>query len=233
MEHKLERPHIVRVCMNSQRYYPWNCAETSTRRKACKNEMKSHYLDTYVGLVKLEAGLSASVLVPKVKRTKPKVSNISDEIKPPMSRAEELMEKYKVLREKSKQDAKKSLSSLLKKEKPVSRPVTPRVEQPPEGDEEIELSAIHLQKLLRGRGIQLSKGKENHLELIQEPRNVPALQKEEQQPQKADKALKVTLKKQRDKQRHKNSQKEVSQAKVAGAELQHLFDTLSKELIHL
>lgn len=47
------------------------------------------------------------------------------------------------------------------------------------------------------------KGKENHLDLIQELRTVNALQREEQELQKADKELVKTLTDQRDKSRHK------------------------------
>ena len=47
------------------------------------------------------------------------------------------------------------------------------------------------------------KGKEKHLELIRELRTVHALQREEQELKKADKELVITLKKQRDKNRHK------------------------------
>lgn len=47
-----------------------------------------------VGLIKLEAGISASVLKPQVEG--PKVSIIKDVIKPPVSSAVKLMEKYKV-----------------------------------------------------------------------------------------------------------------------------------------
>ncbi|XP_018533773.2 LOW QUALITY PROTEIN: cilia- and flagella-associated protein 91 [Lates calcarifer] len=227
VEGKLEQFGIAR---GSQTYSPHTRRDTFTR-SARNNELKNHYLDTYEGLQELEAGLSASVLKPLVKRPKPKVK---DRIQPPVSRAVEIMKKYKALREENEQAA-RSLRFLTKKDKPVPRPVTPRVEEPPEGDEEIELAVIHLQKLLRGRSIQyeMFKGKENHLELIQELRTVHALQREEQELQKADKELVITLKKQRDKQRHKTSQEEVSQARVVGAELEHLFDTLSKELIRL
>lgn len=51
--------------------------------------------------------------------------------------------------------------------------------------------------------VQMFKGKENHLELIQELRTVHALQREEQELQKADKELLITLKKQRDQNSHK------------------------------
>lgn len=51
--------------------------------------------------------------------------------------------------------------------------------------------------------IQVFNGKENYLELIRELRTVHALQREEQELQKANKGLIMTLKKQRDEHRHK------------------------------
>uniref|UniRef100_A0A3B4GYI0 Cilia- and flagella-associated protein 91 n=1 Tax=Pundamilia nyererei TaxID=303518 RepID=A0A3B4GYI0_9CICH len=165
------------------------------------------YLDTYEGLEELEAQLSASVLKSKRERTKPKVSE--DVMKPPESRAVQLLKKYKV----------RTLRFLLRKETPVPHPVTPTVETPPEGEEEKELAVIFLQKLLRGRRIQyeMFKGKEKHQDLIQELRTVHALKREEQELQKADKEHVMMLNKQRDKR----------------AELERVFDTLSKELIRL
>lgn len=47
------------------------------------------------------------------------------------------------------------------------------------------------------------KGRENHIELIQEIRTVNALQREEQELQEADKELVLSLKEQRDNARHK------------------------------
>lgn len=51
--------------------------------------------------------------------------------------------------------------------------------------------------------VQMFKGKENHLELIQELRTVNALQREEQELQNSDKELVMTLTQQRDKSIHK------------------------------
>lgn len=51
--------------------------------------------------------------------------------------------------------------------------------------------------------IQMFNGKENHLELIQELRTIHALQREEQDLQKANKAVVLALKKERDKHRQK------------------------------
>ncbi|XP_070832333.1 cilia- and flagella-associated protein 91 [Chaetodon trifascialis] len=221
---KLERSAIVRDYTSS-----WTHRGTFTNGNT-PNKLKSHYLDTYEGLIKLEAGLSASVL------KRPKVSTVKDVIKPPVCSTAKLIEKYRALRQEENKDVtEKSLRFLVKKDKPVPRPVTPRVEEPPEGDEETELAVIYMQKLLRGKSVQyeMFKGKENHLELIQELRTVHAPQREEQELQKAEKELIMSLKKQRDKNRHKISQEEASQARVVGAELEHLFDTLSKELIRL
>ncbi|XP_034549653.1 cilia- and flagella-associated protein 91 [Notolabrus celidotus] len=205
-----------------------------TSRDTNKNALKSHYLDTYEGLQKLEAGLSASVLKPQVIKPKPQVKPVKEVVKAPVSRAVQLMTKYKMLREEQKQE-RAALRFQLRKEKPVPRPITPKVEEPPEGDEETELAVIHLQKLLRGRSVQFEMftGKENHLNLIQELRTVHALQAEKQELQKADKELILSEKKQREKLRHKTSQVFASQAAAVGAELEHLFNTLSKDLIHL
>uniref|UniRef100_A0A671W4K8 Cilia- and flagella-associated protein 91 n=1 Tax=Sparus aurata TaxID=8175 RepID=A0A671W4K8_SPAAU len=230
VEGKLERPGIVRDFTDCKTYTLRTTRDTFTDGDTRNNGLKSYYLDTYEGLLKLEAGLSPSVLKPQVKTPK--------QVKPSSSRAVEVMMEYKVklptvapqaLR-KEMNEQEKPLRFLVKKEKPVPRPVSPRVEETPEGEEETELAVIYLQKLLRGRSIQyeMFKGKENHQELIQELRTVHALQREEQELHRADKELVITLKKQRDEQRHK-----ASQARVVGAELEHLFDTLSKELIHL
>ncbi|XP_026151507.1 cilia- and flagella-associated protein 91 [Mastacembelus armatus] len=219
LEEKLDRHGFVKYCSKTN--------ISQTHRKMSNNEFKSHYLDTYEGLLEIEAGLFTSELNPRVKTPKPKG---------PASRAVELLKKYEVLRDEMNQQlTEKSLRFLVKKEKPVPRPVTPTLEEPPEGEEEIELAVIHLQKLLRGRSIQykMFKNKENYLELIQELRTVHALQKEEQELKKADKVLVTTLKQQRDKNIHKTSQEEASQVGVVGAELEYLFDTLSKELIRL
>ncbi|KAM7407243.1 hypothetical protein PAMA_003122 [Pampus argenteus] len=229
---KLQRCGIVKG-------YKDYSTQTRTRRDAVSsrstlnNELKSRYFDTYEGLLELEAGLSTSVHKPWVKRHKPKVKDV---MKAPEKKEIELMKKHKALKEgENVQVTEKSLRFLVKKEKPVPRPATPKVEEPPEGEEEIELASIYSQKLLRGRSIQyeMFTSKENHLELIQELKTDHALQKEEQEMQKANKDLVMTLKKQRDKHRHKTSQDEASQAREVGGELEHLFDTLSKELIRL
>ncbi|XP_023140479.2 cilia- and flagella-associated protein 91 [Amphiprion ocellaris] len=205
--------------------------QTHTNKNTSNNELKSCYLDTYEGLLELEASLNASVHKSAVRRPKSKI--IKPVIKPPVDKAMELLEKYRGLREEVNKQ--KALRFPVKKEKPVPRPVTPTVEKPPEGDEESELAVIHLQKVLRGRSVQyeMFKGKEKHLDLIQELRSVHALQEDGQKQHKADEDLIMNLKKQKDNQRHKICREEASQASVVDAELGQLFDTWSKELIRL
>ncbi|XP_037344216.2 cilia- and flagella-associated protein 91 isoform X2 [Pungitius pungitius] len=229
VEGEIEQLSSVKNYTNIQKRAPRSRRDPFSNSNTSNNEMKSHYLNTYEGLQEIEAGLSASVFKSLGKVDKP----IKSVIRPPGSKEVELLEKYKAVIAEEK-EAKKS-SRYLVKLKPVARPVTPRVEEPPEGDEETELAVISLQKLLRGRSVQnkMFKGKENNLELIRELRTVHALQGEEQQLLNADKELVMNLKAQMDKHRHKTSQKEASQARMVGADLEPLFDTLSKELIHL
>ncbi|KAM9851226.1 cilia- and flagella-associated protein 91 [Aulostomus maculatus] len=218
------RYHSDYSCKN---YAPSAHKSIVTNRKSTYSELKTHYMDTYEGFLELESGLS--VLQKQVKSHKPKV-------KPPESRTDRLIKKYQALKEKEKEQPMRiSLRCVKKKGKPVPRAVTPKVQEPPEGDEELELAVIHLQKLLRGRSKQYEMfiGKEKNLELIKELRTVHALQKDDKDLQKADRELMMTLKKQRDDLRHKISQEEASRARVVGAELEHVFDFLSKELIRL
>ncbi|KAJ4933042.1 hypothetical protein JOQ06_029879 [Pogonophryne albipinna] len=219
MEWKLDRLGVIKELKDSQAVSPQSRSDKFSNRITRNKEFKSHYLDTFEGLVELEAGISASVLKPLGKKKKPKASIFKSMIKPPVCRGVDVMRKYKALKEGREQEEcghEKSSRFLLKTEKPVVRPVTPRVEEPPEGDEERELAVVHLQKFLRGRSIQyeMFEGKENHLDLIHELRTVHALQREEQELQKADKGLVMSLKKQRDKHRHESSQEEASQARV-------------------
>ncbi|XP_058487033.1 cilia- and flagella-associated protein 91 [Solea solea] len=209
--------------------------DTQTYRGTFTRSVQSHYLDTYEGLLELEAGMSDSSFNHRAKKPKPRVSTAKDATMSPVNGAVTLMNTYKALRAEENKRVTPPSRFLIKKEKPVPRPLTPRVDEPPEGEEEMELAVIHLQKLLRGRSIQceMFTGKENHMELIQELRSTHALQTEEQELLNADKDLVIALKKQRDKHLHKISEEEASQAGAVGAELEHLFDTLSKELIRL
>ncbi|CAG5865697.1 unnamed protein product [Menidia menidia] len=224
-----KRPNIG---IHSQRYSP--PAHMGSITNSTTHEWESHYLGTYEGLLELEARLNTSVPKPQTKESKPKVRKYRN--KSLACRAVELLEEYKAQKEEMNKPKTKEVSRfLIRNEKPEPLPVTPRVEKPPEGDEETELAVINLQKLLRGRSTQyqMFKGKENQPELIQELRTIYALQSKEQEQQRAEKGAIIALKKQRDHQRHQDAQKDAFYAAFEGAELEQIFDTLSKELIHL
>ncbi|XP_056146039.1 cilia- and flagella-associated protein 91 [Lampris incognitus] len=235
LEGKLERRDIVKdyTDYSSQTYAPLARSGVIPRQNS-QSAVKSRYLDTYEGLLKLEAELPASVVDLQVKAPKAKAgrgfAGRSER------REMELAKMCLAIREeKEKVAVKKPLRFLVKKEEPAPRPLTPRVDEPPEGEEERELAVTFLQKLLRGRSVQyqMFEGKEKHLDLIGELRTTHALLKEEQDLLNADARITETLKNQRDLHRHKTSEEEACQAGMVGAALVDLLDTLSKELIRL
>uniref|UniRef100_A0A673XN22 Cilia- and flagella-associated protein 91 n=1 Tax=Salmo trutta TaxID=8032 RepID=A0A673XN22_SALTR len=236
VEGKLKRRDIIKDYSNysSQTYAPLSRIGLFPDRHSQRNMVKSRYLDTYEGLLELEAGLPVSVTEPCIKAPVPKVSK--GFVKRSARREIELMKTHQALKEeKTRVEEKKTLRFLFKTEKSVPRPQTPVVDEPPEGDEERELAVICLQKLLRGRSIQnqMFEGKEKRLELIQELRTTHALQREVQELQRADTQLTLALQRQREQHTHKASLVEGYQAGVAGAELVDMLDFLSKELIRL
>ncbi|XP_054644284.1 cilia- and flagella-associated protein 91 isoform X2 [Dunckerocampus dactyliophorus] len=185
-------------------------------------------LETYGGLLNQVHRPLDLLLKQQKMYTKTKVNTSKVVIKPPESRRSLLLHKYK--------DLKDELAKfLVKKEKPAPRPVTPTVEEPPEGEEEKELAVIQLQKLLRGRSIQteIFNSKENHLDLIKELRTTHALRAKEQRLQEADKEHVMALKEKRDTLQLERSREEAIHAAAVGGELEYVFDTLSKELIRL
>lgn len=236
VEGKLKRRDIIKDYSNysSQTYAPLSRIGLFPDRHSQRNMVKSRYLDTYEGLLELEAGLPVSVTEPCIKAPVPKVSK--GFVKRSARREIELMKTHQALKEeKTRVEEKKTLRFLFKTEKSVPRPQTPVVDEPPEGDEDRELAVIYLQKLLRGRSIQnqMFEGKEKRLELIQELRTTHALQREVQELQRADTQLTLALQRQREQHTHKASLVEGYQAGVAGAELVDMLDFLSKELIRL
>ncbi|XP_057707744.1 cilia- and flagella-associated protein 91 [Corythoichthys intestinalis] len=202
------------------------CGEDFVGKKKYSNDFQK--VQTYDGLLNGLQRPRAAYLKQLKKLSKAKPYSSKGNIRSPDDRRNFLLDKYKNLKD-------EIAKYLVKKEKPAPRPVTPTVEEPPEGEEERELAVIHLQKLLRGRCIQtqIFTGKENHLDLIKELRMAHALRAEEQQMQKADKKMVMALKEERDKIQLERSRKEAQHTGAIGAELEYVFDTLSKELIRL
>ncbi|KAL0963416.1 hypothetical protein UPYG_G00306150 [Umbra pygmaea] len=235
VEGKLERRDIIKEYTNhsSQTYAPLSRIGLFPDRHSQCNVVKSHYLDTYEGLLELEAGLPVSVTEPRIKAPVPKTSK--GFIKRSARRDMELMKTHQALKEKTHVEEKKALRFLIKTEKPVPRPLTPVVDAPPEGDEDRELAVIFLQKLLRGRSIQnqMIEGKQKRLELIQELRTTHALQRAEQELRSSEAQFTLSLQRDRGKRMDQAARVEGYQAAMAGAELVDTLDFLSKELIRL
>ncbi|XP_037530265.1 cilia- and flagella-associated protein 91 [Nematolebias whitei] len=165
-------------------------------------------------------------------------SLMSDDIKarckPRVNKAVELLNNYKALLEEEKQvKVEKPLRFLVKKEKPPPRLVTPRVEAPPEGEEEKELAIIAIQSMLRHIRVrsEVTEGVKNNQMLIEELLMANPLTPEDEEIQRADKEFVMALQKERYEQREKIAQEEEAHNKLVGAELALLFDTLAKERI--
>uniref|UniRef100_A0A4W4GR76 Cilia- and flagella-associated protein 91 n=1 Tax=Electrophorus electricus TaxID=8005 RepID=A0A4W4GR76_ELEEL len=212
----------------SQTYAPLSRHGVFPDRHTARSTVTSRLLSTYQGLLELETSLPASALEPRIKAPKPRAS------KGFLSRSErremELMRMHQV-----RAEEKKPLRFLYKKEKPVPRPSTPVVDVPLESEEKKELAVIYLQKLLRGRSIQnqMLEGRAKRLELIQELRTTHALQREEQELQRADKQVTLALQRERELHSTKISQIDAYMAGLSGAVLVDMLDFLAKELVRL
>ncbi|CAL8369073.1 unnamed protein product [Arctogadus glacialis] len=239
VEGRLERRDVVRDHTDhaSQAYAPLTRGGSVPDRVHSRSVggVSSRFLDTYQGLLELEASLPASVLEPRIQAPGPRASRGF------VGRAErremELTQTHEALRaEKDRVEVVKPLRFLVKKERPAPRrPPTPSVDPPPEGEEEREVAAIVLQKLLRGRSIQyqMFAGKEKNLALIREVRTTHALLGEEQRLLRTQTALVLGQQSQRDQQSQQEAEAAASRDGLVGAELVELLDSLAKELIRL
>uniref|UniRef100_A0A674NSD6 Cilia- and flagella-associated protein 91 n=1 Tax=Takifugu rubripes TaxID=31033 RepID=A0A674NSD6_TAKRU len=199
----------------------WLHTDFSTNESAYNDYIKSHYLQEYSGLtLRFDSFVFYTVTLKTINMIFMHITHVG--YTPDMV--------AQALKKEIEQVEEKPLRFLVKKEKPVPRPATPTVHEPPEGEEEEECAIIFIQKLLRGRKVQceMLQGIEDRMDLIRELQTVHALQEEEQELQEADRDFVLSLKEQRDKARH-----QTPEAGAMGAELHHLLDTLSKELIRL
>lgn len=238
VEGKLERREIVKDYSNydSQTYAPMSRVGVFLDRGSEQYNVKSYHLNTYQGLLELEASLPDFVTQPRIQAPKPKSSGKGGFVKRRQRRQRELEEVANVIElAKRPPDMKKPLKFLVKVEKPIPRPPTPSVEVPSQFEEEKELAIIFLQKVIRGRAIQnmMFEGKEKRLELIQELRSTHALQEAGQLEKRNDRQAVLSLQRQRRLDTNKDSFVEEALAQMEGSTLADMFDFLSKELIRL
>ncbi|XP_036401824.1 cilia- and flagella-associated protein 91 [Megalops cyprinoides] len=233
VEGKLERRDIIKDHV-SQICAPLSQMDQFSDWEFKQSVAKNWFLNTYEGLLTLEASLPASVIELSIQAPKPKTSK--GFVKHATRQEVELMKTHQVLKEKKTQvKQKKPLQFLYKTDKPIPHPPTPEIKAPPEGDEAKELAIIYLQKLLQGRSIQnmMFEGKEKRLELIQELRTTHTLQREEQEKQKVQRRVTLDLQKQRELHNHMVSAVEGYQSGVSGSVMADMLDFLSKELVRL
>ncbi|CAH3188240.1 unnamed protein product [Porites evermanni] len=238
VEGKLERRQIVQDYSNydSQTYAPISRVGVFLDRGSEQFNVKSYHLNTYQGLLELEASLPDFVTQPRIQAPKPKSSGKGGFVKRKQRRQRELEEVANAIElAKRPPEPEKPLKFLVKVEKPIPRPPTPSVEIPSQFEEEEELALIFLQKVLRGRAIQnmMFEGKEKRLELIQELRSTHALQQAGQMEKRNERQSVLSLQRQRRLDTNKESFVEEALAQMEGSTLADMFDFLSKELIRL
>ncbi|WAR04924.1 CFA91-like protein [Mya arenaria] len=193
VEGKLERREVINdyATYGSQTYAPLTRVGIFIDRGSEQYTVKSRHLNTYQGLLELEASLPDFVTQPRIKGPKPKTVTKSGFVKRKYRQEIELMDMHETIKEaKLKgEEEPKPLRFLQKIEKPIPRPPTPTVEVPSQEEEDRELAVIFLQQVIRGRAIQnmMYEGKEKRMELIRELRSTHALQDAEQTYKKQEK----------------------------------------------
>ncbi|KAM4702446.1 cilia- and flagella-associated protein 91 [Discoglossus pictus] len=239
VEGKLERRDIVKeyTDFESQTYAPLTRIGYFPDRLSEHYLVKSPFLNSYQGLLDLEANLPDFVTQPRIRSLKHKTTTKDGFLKRSAVLDQELEQVHTALKQRKNkvQAPEKPLRFLEKIEKPPPRPETPKVQEPIEGDEERELAVIFLQKLIRGRAIQnmMFEGKEKRLELIRELRTTHALQEDGQLMKKVEKQATLALQRQRELSEHKASIQDEHLSQLEGEALSDMFDFLSKELVRL
>ncbi|KAM9039579.1 cilia- and flagella-associated protein 91 isoform X3 [Sarcophilus harrisii] len=240
VEGKFERRNIIRDYNNfaSQVYGPLSRLGRFPDNKSERFVVKNHFLNTYEGLLELEASLPDFVTQPRIKTPKPKELTTKNKFLKKSARLDlELAEVHQALLDKKKKspEPKKKLFFLQKRVIPPPRLPTPTLEMCTSEEEEIEMAVVYLQKLLRGRVIQnmMFEGKEKRLELINELRTTHSLQEDDRLVKKLEKQVTLALQRQRNLHEEKMAMIENHLGGLEGKALVDMFDFLSKELIRL
>jgi len=229
---------VVEECgdFSSQTHAPITRMGVFLDRRSEQFVVNSKYMDSYEGLLELEESLPKSVLQPQIKA--PQKVPKEDLYKKKSNRLQrQLHEVYDEIQAKKDAAAKgpKSLRFLVEVKKEKPRPPTPSIATPSKMGEEMEIAAITLQKVIRGRAVQntMYEGKENRKELIEEIKTTHALQKMEQMVKKEEKQEVVALQRQRKLYQNKQAFVDEALSRLEGEPVGDLLDYLSKELVRL
>uniref|UniRef100_A0A670JT65 Cilia- and flagella-associated protein 91 n=1 Tax=Podarcis muralis TaxID=64176 RepID=A0A670JT65_PODMU len=225
VERKLDKRNVIRdyTEFDSQPYAPLSRIGYFPDNRADRFIVKNPFLNTYQGLLELEASLPDSVTQPRTEAPKRSTTTKDGFIKRSARLELELAQVYQILQDRKKKvkEPHKPLRFLEKVSKIPARPPTPTLEVPS------LVGGLFL--TLRG----MFEGKEKRLELIRELRTTHALQEDGQLLKKAEKQVTLALQRQRDLHEHKMSLMEKHLARVEGRALSNMLDFLSKELIRL
>jgi len=219
----------------SQTHAPYTRLGVFLDRASEQYVVRSKYLDSYQGLLELENSLPDYVRQPqfKIPEKPPKEPAFVKKADRLYQHLEELYQD--IQKEKKTVKRKQKLRFLHKIEKMEQRPPTPAVATPSKQGEEMEIAAITLQKVIRGRAVQnmMYEGKENRRELIAELKTTHALLKSEQQIKLQEKQQIISLQRQRKLYEDKQNFVDEALSQLEGEPVGDLLDYLSKELIRL
>ncbi|XP_036602131.1 cilia- and flagella-associated protein 91 [Trichosurus vulpecula] len=240
VEGKFERRNIINEYNDfaSEVYGPLSRLGRFPDSNSERFVVKNHFLNTYEGLLELEASLPDFVTQPRIRAPKPKVITTKSKFLKRSARMDlELAEVHQALLDKKRRvpEPKKKPFFLQRRVIPPPRLPTPTLDMCSSEEEEIEMAVVYLQKLLRGRVIQnmMYEGKEKRLELINELRTSHWLQEDDRLVKKLEKQVTLALQRQRNLHEEKMAMIEDHLGGLEGKVLADMFDFLSKELIRL
>ncbi|KAJ3101159.1 Cilia- and flagella-associated protein 91 [Phlyctochytrium planicorne] len=183
IENKIERRDIIAEYANySSKVYAPKARDGVFQDKASTTlHLNVPELDNFHSILELEQTLPISVLNANTSLPDP-----GEKLRNPSTRRElHMQEQLKLMDLKLKE--RKNITKLDDKplrfaeriEKPPHRPPTPQITKPSENEEKMELAALVLQKLIRGRISQnlMYQGKERRLQLINELRTRQTIKK--------------------------------------------------------
>lgn len=239
VEGTLKRRDIIEDYSNygSESYAPLTRHGNFPDKNADLFQVKNKYLDSYQGLLELEASLPPFVLQLQIKAPKRTVTTRDGYMKRKYKEEKRLDEIYDHITsmKETKKEEEKPLRFLKLIEKPVPRPPTPQISVPDRQDEERDLAVIYIQKILRGKAIQnmMYDGKQEKIVLIKEVASTHALQTVDQADTKLFKQKVMGMQRQRQVTQKANDLVDEALQSLEGEAVSDMMDFLSKELIRL
>ncbi|KAJ3192923.1 Cilia- and flagella-associated protein 91, partial [Irineochytrium annulatum] len=190
VENKIERRDIIAEYANySSRVYAPKARDGIFQDKA---DMTLRFnvaeLENYSGILELESTFNRHVLDADISLPDSSANRRNPSARRDLRNQEQLALMDMKLKEKKNQPSKpeeKPLKYTHRIEKPPQRPPTPRITTPQADEEDMELAALMLQRLIRGRIAQnlMYQGKERRLQLIGELRTRHTIRRANEQHQ--------------------------------------------------